>query len=202
LSRFSLTLTAVGVFSFLTVLGVSWATRTPLTHPEARTAIATAGSVGGRRTLAGPDIPAQALSSLQSAPAAPGAAAPASALLSSVAVSKLAAVAVGTDPAARAAAITVLGAAPRLEGLSILQTVLKAGDTAVDRPLALRALRRLAIEQGDADGGIRDVLRAGIYDGTGDETAVRQDQAALDEIEGALALADAAAASRGPLAAP
>jgi hypothetical protein len=164
--------------------------------------LATASSTIGYRAAPAASSEAPMPAGTQSGAAVAIAAGAAPALLSPVAVSRFAAAAVGDDPVARAAAITALGEAPRLEALSILQTVLRAGETAVDRPLALRALRKIALEQGDPDGGIRDVLRAGIYDGTGDESAVRQDQAALDDIEGILSQAEAIAASRAPLATP
>jgi hypothetical protein len=62
--------------------------------------------------------------------------------------------------------------------------VLNTGEPEVDRPLALRSLRTLALHQGDTDGVIRNVLRQAIYHG--DNEAVTQGaQAVLDDVEGA-----------------
>jgi len=62
--------------------------------------------------------------------------------------------------------------------------VLSAGERQVDRPLALKSLRTLALNQGDADEGIRNVLRQAIYHGDDDAT-VQGAQAVLDDVESA-----------------
>jgi hypothetical protein len=86
------------------------------------------------------------------------------------------------DPQRRAAAIEALGRAPRSEALPVLRNVLLSGEPAVDRPLALRALRDLALYQGDADGAVRAAVREVIYHG--DEEAVAYAaQEALDIVE-------------------
>ena len=60
--------------------------------------------------------------------------------------------------------------------------ILTDGEPQVDRPLALRSLRDLALNQGDADGAIRDAVRHAIYHGD-DQTNVDDVQEVLDIIE-------------------
>jgi hypothetical protein len=86
------------------------------------------------------------------------------------------------DAATRAAAITALADAPRAEALPVLGRLLTDGEPQVDRVLALRSLRDLALNQGDADGAIRDAIRHAIYHGD-DLTKVEDVQEALDVIE-------------------
>ena len=69
------------------------------------------------------------------------------------------------DADRRAAAITALGSAPRAEALPVLGKILTDGEPEIDRPLALRSLRELALNQGDADGEIREAVRHAIYHG-------------------------------------
>ena len=69
------------------------------------------------------------------------------------------------DPAKRAAAIAALAEAPRAQALPVLGRLLTDGEPQVDRPLALRSLRDLALNQGDDDGAIRDAVRHAIYHG-------------------------------------
>jgi hypothetical protein len=85
------------------------------------------------------------------------------------------------DPGKRVNAITALATAPKSQAVPVLQKVLNTGE-AVDRPLALRSLRTLALQQGDGDGGIRDVFRQAIYDGRY-EAITPDAQAALDDVE-------------------
>lgn len=89
-----------------------------------------------------------------------------------------------SDPDAntRAAAIAALANAPRSQVIPVLQRVLSAGEPTVDRPLALRSLRTIALQQGDVDGGIRDVFRQEIYDGS-DEAITQSAKVVLDEVE-------------------
>jgi hypothetical protein len=89
--------------------------------------------------------------------------------------------AAGEDPGRRVAAIAALGDAPAARALAVLQQVLNSGD-AVDRPLALNALRKLALRDGDAAGGIRELLRVEVYDGN-DEDFVPSVQAVLAELD-------------------
>ena len=86
------------------------------------------------------------------------------------------------DAAKRAAAIAALAEAPRAEALPVLGRILTDGEPQVDRPLALRSLRDLALNQGDDDGAIRDAVRQAIYHGD-DLTRVDDAQEVLDIIE-------------------
>ena len=86
------------------------------------------------------------------------------------------------DATKRAAAITALAEAPRAEALPVLGRILTDGEPQVDRPLALRSLRDLALNQGDADGAIRDAVRHAIYHGD-DFTKTDDVQEVLDIIE-------------------
>lgn len=95
---------------------------------------------------------------------------------------KLIAEAFDDDPGKRATAIAALATAPRLQAVPVLQKVLNTGEPEVDRPLALRSLRILALQQGDADGDIRDVFRQAIYDGKY-EAITPDAQAALNDVE-------------------
>ncbi len=90
----------------------------------------------------------------------------------------------GGDAGKRAAAITALAQAPRAQALPVLHRVLINGEPTMDRPLALRSLRELALAQGDADGGVRGAIREVIYHGDGqDETLLADAQDALDVVE-------------------
>ena len=44
----------------------------------------------------------------------------------------------------------------------MLKKVLTGGDPDVDRPLALESLQTIALEQGDEDGSVKDVLRQAV----------------------------------------
>jgi hypothetical protein len=85
----------------------------------------------------------------------------------------------------RAAAIAALAEAPRSEALPVLGRILNDGEPEVDRLLALQSLRDLAMNQGDADGAIRDAIRHVIYHGD-DLTRTEAVQDALDVIEESL----------------
>jgi UDP-N-acetylmuramyl pentapeptide synthase len=87
--------------------------------------------------------------------------------------------------ATRAAAIEALAEAPRAEALPVLGRILIDGEPQIDRVLALRSLRDLALNQGDADGAIRDAVRRAIYHGD-DLTKVDDVQEALEIIEESL----------------
>lgn len=86
------------------------------------------------------------------------------------------------DAGKRAAAIAALAEAPRAEALPVLGRILTDGEPLVDRPLALRSLRDLALNQGDDDRAIRDAVRHAIYHGD-DFTRVDDAQEVLDIIE-------------------
>lgn len=94
------------------------------------------------------------------------------------------------DSKARAAAIIALAGAPKSQAVPVLDRILQVGESQVDRQIALRSLHTLAVQQGDADGKIRDVLRRAIYHGD-DEGASQSAQAVLEDIE--VAFADAGA---------
>ncbi len=86
------------------------------------------------------------------------------------------------DAARRAAAIAALAQAPRAEALPVLGRILTDGEPEIDRPLALRSLRELALNQGDADGAIREAVRHAIYHGD-DFTKADALQETLEVIE-------------------
>jgi hypothetical protein len=89
--------------------------------------------------------------------------------------------ATGNDSEKRATAIAALAAAPRSEAIPVLERVLGVAD-AVERPLALRSLRTLARNEGDADQRIRSVVRKFVYHDS-DEHVTQEAQATLDDIE-------------------
>ena len=87
----------------------------------------------------------------------------------------------GTDANARATAIAALAGAPRDRSLPVLERLVMNADPA-DRPLALKSLQQLALEQGDTDNRIRSAMRDVIYHGD-DEQLAAGAQAALDSVE-------------------
>ena len=90
----------------------------------------------------------------------------------------------GGDAARRAAAISALASAPREQAVPVLRRVLNGGEPSVDRPLALRSLRELALQQGDADGKVRDAIREAIYHSDDQNPTLMADaQDALDVVE-------------------
>jgi hypothetical protein len=93
--------------------------------------------------------------------------------------------ATGDEPNARAAAIIALAGAPPSQALPVLKAVLNAGEPLVDGPLALQSLRAIALDTGDADESIRNILRQAIYHGD-NEAVVQETQTTLDDIEGYL----------------
>jgi len=99
-----------------------------------------------------------------------------------LAVSQLIADATSGDAARRASAISALAKAPRAEAVPVLRRILTDGEPEVDRTLALRALRDLALSQGDADGAAREAARHALYHGD-DFTKTDEIQAVLDAIE-------------------
>jgi hypothetical protein len=79
-------------------------------------------------------------------------------------IARLAIDAKSDDADKRAAAIEQLALMPRAQAIPLLQGLLSATEEA-DRQHVLAALRTLALDQGDADGAIRELLRLTIYDG-------------------------------------
>jgi HEAT repeat protein len=86
------------------------------------------------------------------------------------------------DAAKRATAIAALADAPKAQAVPVLRRLLTDAEPQVDRPLALRSLRDLALNQGDADGTIREAVRNAIYHGD-DLTKTDDVQEVLDIIE-------------------
>lgn len=134
-----------------------------------------------------PAVPVAATADSTASPARPAAALPVSnpgptPAKAPDAVAKLIADTSSSDAGKRAAAITALAEAPRAEALPVLGRLLTDGEPLVDRPLALRSLRDLALNQGDTDGAIRDAVRHAIYHGD-DQTRTDDVQDVLDIIE-------------------
>jgi len=86
------------------------------------------------------------------------------------------------DAAKRATAIAALADAPKAQAVPALRRLLTDAEPQMDRPLALRSLRDLALNQGDADGTIREAVRNAIYHGD-DQTKADDVQEVLDIIE-------------------
>jgi hypothetical protein len=86
------------------------------------------------------------------------------------------------DATTRATGILALASAPKAEAVPTLRRVLEGGEPSVDRPLALRSLRDLALYQGDDDGTIRGVVRETIYHGD-DDALIEGARLALEIIE-------------------
>ncbi|HEV7607082.1 MAG TPA: hypothetical protein VGO61_07085 [Steroidobacteraceae bacterium] len=124
-------------------------------------------------------VPA-ATQSLAAAPAAP--AISATPTITPDTVARWIADTASADAGKRATAIAALADAPRADALPVLRRILTDGEPQVDRPLALRSLRELALAQGDKDGAIRDAVRHAIYHGD-DQTNTAEAQDVLDTIE-------------------
>jgi HEAT repeat protein len=108
--------------------------------------------------------------------------APASSTPTAEAVSQWIADTTSGDAAKRATAIAALAEAPKVQAVPVLRRLLTDAEPQVDRPLALRSLRDLALNQGDVDGTIRDAVRNAIYHGD-DQTKMNDVQEVLDIIE-------------------
>lgn len=89
------------------------------------------------------------------------------------------------DAGKRAVAIAALANAPVPQALPVLRRVLMGGEPTVDRPLALRSLRDLALNNGDPNSSIRNTIREAIYHGD-DQTMTADAQEALDVVEESL----------------
>lgn len=91
-----------------------------------------------------------------------------------------------SDAKTRAAAIAALVNVPKERSVPVLERVLESGEPQVDRQIALRSLHSMALNDGDKDGAIRDVIRQAMYHS--DDAAVTQSaQSVLEDIEAALA---------------
>lgn len=91
-----------------------------------------------------------------------------------------------TDPKTRAAAIGSLADAPQSQAVPTLKRVLESGEPLVDRQIALQSLHKLALNEGDNTGAIRDAIRHAMYH-SDDEGVTQSAQAFLEDIEAALA---------------
>ena len=112
----------------------------------------------------------------------PAQVAPPSSMPSADTVSQWIADTMSSDAAKRATAIAALAEAPKAQALPVLRRLLTDAEPQVDRPLALRSLRDLALNQGDTDGAIREAVRNAIYHGD-DQTKTDDVQEVLDIIE-------------------
>ena len=88
------------------------------------------------------------------------------------------------QPQRQLSAITALGTGPRPEVVPTLRKVLEHGRSEPDRQLAMQSLRKVALEQGDADGTIREAIRQVIYHASEDGMGGSARQV-LEEIESA-----------------
>lgn len=86
------------------------------------------------------------------------------------------------DARTRAAAIAALANAPKEQAAPALKRVLETGEPQVDRQIALRSLYTIAVNDGDQDGMVRDVIRQAIYH-SDDEGVTQTAQALLEDIE-------------------
>lgn len=136
-------------------------------------AVAVAGTAAAPLKL---DAPAQA------AAAMPTDASPDPATVTADDVARWTRDASGGDADKRAAAIRALANAPVEQALPVLRHVLMNGEPGMDRPAALQSLRDLALNQGDPNSAIRNVIREAIYHGD-DQTKTSEAQEALDVIE-------------------
>ena len=95
--------------------------------------------------------------------------------------------ALGQDVAKGEAAVRTLAKMPRERAMPILRQIVASGDER-RRVLALHSLRTVAQDQGDADGGIREVIRTAIYHGDSEDVTAEA-QNVLNEVESAVAAA-------------
>lgn len=82
----------------------------------------------------------------------------------------------------RASAITALGTGPRPIVISTLRKVMEHGQTVPDRQLALQSLRKVALDQGDDDGAIRNAVRQVIYHAS-EQAMIGSARQVLNELE-------------------
>jgi hypothetical protein len=166
------------ILGALGVFGYSYATRTASGVPELHTP--TAGQIGAASNTVQATVP-----QAESAPSANQKSAPPQ-LASTEAIERWIAEASSTDPGARAAAIAALAGAPKSSAIPVLEAVLERGEAQVDRQIAVRSLHTIALQQGDENGRVREVLRAAMYHGD-DEGVAQSAQAVLEDIETELA---------------
>jgi hypothetical protein len=171
MSRTSIVFVTLFAAACLAIFGFSYLGRAAATASDSGSELGTVSAAERRSTTA--VVPAAAATGDKEA---------SSQTIPADAVLKWIAETTNNDPKIRAAAIAALANAPRSQALPILKSVLDRGEPNVDRRLALRSLRTLAEIQGDADGGVRNVLREAIYhsDGTLPADVV---QSALDGVE-------------------
>lgn len=86
------------------------------------------------------------------------------------------------DAKKRAAAIAALASAPKAQAIPALEYVVESGEPQVDQQIALQSLHALAMNDGDSDGAIRDVIRKALYH-SDDEGVTQNAQALLEDIE-------------------
>jgi hypothetical protein len=171
MSRQTLTLAGFFAAGCLAVVGYSFMTRVELAPEQAPRPLATASLSTPPPSPPPPDEAFTATSE-----PAPSAAPPAAAGVSGWLVD-----ATGDDPKARSYAISALAHAPKDAALPVLKKVLTSGDPEVDAPLALESLQTLALDQGDEDGRVKDVLRQFISH-SGDEEFAEKAQRTMDTI--------------------
>jgi hypothetical protein len=132
--------------------------------------------------LAQADVPSPGPRDSSAAPVRVTDVAPASSTPTAETVSQWITDTMSGDAAKRATAIAALADAPKAHAVPVLRRLLTDAEPQVDRPLALRSLRDLALNQGDADGTIREAVRNAIYHGD-DQTKADDIQEVLDIIE-------------------
>jgi hypothetical protein len=154
MSRETLTLAGFFAAGCLAVVGYSLATRDGLPVDQEPRPLVTASLAAPLPSSGPPSRPPEPLPS----PSTPAEAAAVPTPIPT-GVNKFAADAVSEDPRARAVAISALARVPKETALPALKKVLTGGDPEVDRPLALESLQTIALEQGDEDGRVKDLLR-------------------------------------------
>jgi HEAT repeat protein len=187
-TRGSWVLVALFIFGCLSVLGYSWATRAgDATAPGGTFPDVSKRDVGARGATT--DAPGHSPRAGDAAQRAEPGGAAENRSAQSDAASKLAQWIADTssdDPQKRAEAITALAKVPKPQAMPVLRRVLNHGEPLFDRPLAVRAMRDLAIAQGDEDGSIQDALRYATYHDN-DPDLIRVAEAALEAITTQLA---------------
>jgi hypothetical protein len=173
--RFAVSAWAAPVLGALCVLGYQHATRNP---PAPAVEVRNQGPARSALPATGPLLPSSPNvdpnpSVSVGAPMASGTAA--------VPIEQAIIDARSPDPRRRAAAILALAQGPSDRAVPVLRRVLKNGDFASEGQLALASLRTLALNSGDDDGAIRDVLREVTYHTSGESSEGAQ--ATLEEIE-------------------
>jgi hypothetical protein len=176
MSRQALTLAGFFAAGCLAVVGYSLVTRVEPAAEQAPRPLVTASmaspSPSPSSQFSSP--PPEALPS----PPEPAPAAPPAAMSN---VDRLVAEATSENAKARTYAISALAKAPKDAALPVLTKVLNRGDLEEERHLALESLQTLALDQGDEDGRVKDVLRQFISH-SGDEQFAEVAQRTMDTI--------------------